>query len=91
MIAKSKELKGKKVQIRAQVVKFTPGIMKRNWVHIQDGSGTAAAKNNDILVTTLDSTKIGEVVLVKGVIGNDRDFGSGYVYPVLVEEAKLQK
>ena len=91
VLAKGKELKGKQVQIRGQVVKYAPGIMKRNWVHIQDGSGTTAARNNDILVTTLDSAKIGDVVLVKGVVGNDRDFGSGYVYPVLVEEAKLQK
>ncbi len=91
VIAKRTELKGKSVQIRGQVVKFTAGIMKRNWVHLQDGSGTAAAKNQDILVTTLDSAKIGDVVLVKGQVGNDRDFGSGYAYPVLVEEAKLQK
>ena len=91
VITKRAELKGKQVQIRGQVVKFMPGIMKRNWVHIQDGSGTAAAKNHDLLVTTLDSAQIGDVVLVKGQVGNDRDFGSGYTYPVLVEEAKLQK
>lgn len=91
VITKRTELKGKQVQIRGRVVKFMPGVMKRNWVHLQDGSGTAAAKNHDILVTTLDSAKIGDVVLVKGQVGNDRDFGSGYTYPVLVEEAKLQK
>ena len=77
--------------VRGKVVKFTPEVLGKNWVHLRDGSGSAADGSNDILVTTLDETKIGDVVLVKGVVQTDRDLGSGYSYKVLIEEAKLQK
>ena len=65
--------------------------MCKNWIHLRDGSGSADAKTNDILVTTKDVTKIGEVVLVKGVVRTDVDLGSGYTYAVMVDEATLQK
>ena len=84
-------LKGKSVAVRGKVVKFTPGVMGKNWIHLRDGSGSATDGSNDILVTTLDETTVGDVVLVKGVVQTDRDFGSGYSYKVLIEEAKLSK
>jgi hypothetical protein len=84
-------LKGKTVAVRGQVVKFTPEVLGKNWVHLRDGSGSAEAGTHDILVTTKDETKIGDVVLVKGVVQTDRDLGSGYSYKVLIEEAKLSK
>ena len=91
IIAKGADLKGKAVVVRGQVVKFTPEVMGKNWVHLRDGSGTAADGTNDVVVTTLDETKIGDVVLVKGVVATDRDLGSGYTYKVLIEEAKLSR
>ena len=89
--ARRAELKGKPVVVRGKVVKFTAGVMGKNWVHLRDGSGSAADGSDDILVTTLDETKIGDVVLAKGIVQTDRDFGSGYSYKVLIEEAALQK
>ena len=64
--ARMADLKGKSVVVRGKVVKFTAGVMGKNWVHLRDGSGSEADHTNDILVTTLDETKIGDVVLVKG-------------------------
>jgi hypothetical protein len=84
-------LKGKTVAVHGQVVKFTPEVMGKNWVHLRDGSGSAKDGSNDILVTTKDETKIGDVVLAKGTVQTDRNFGSGYSYKVLVEDAKLSK
>ena len=84
-------LKDKPVVIRGKVVKFTPGVMGKNWIHLRDGSGAAADGTNDLVVTTKDETKIGDVVLVKGIVRTDRDLGSGYKYAVLVEDATLQK
>ncbi|HTY04247.1 MAG TPA: hypothetical protein VMC81_11020 [Rhodocyclaceae bacterium] len=86
----SGQLKDKPVVVHARVVKFNGGIMGKNWVHIRDGSGSAADSSNDLLVTTADSTRIGEVVTVKGIVRTDRDFGAGYAYKVLIEEAALQ-
>ncbi len=83
-------LKEKPVTIRGKVVKFNEGIMGRNWVHVRDGSGTPG-KDNDLTVTTSDRTEVGSVVLVKGTVRVDKDFGAGYAYPVIVEDAKFSK
>jgi hypothetical protein len=83
-------LKEKGVSVRGKVVKFNEGIMGRNWLHIRDGSGTAG-KDNDLTITTADKAAVGDVVLVKGKVQVDKDFGAGYSYPVIVEDAKLGK
>ncbi|MGZ5276641.1 MAG: nucleotide-binding protein [Caldimonas sp.] len=84
-------LKDKTVLVRAQVVKVNLGIMGKNWVHLQDGSGAAADGSNDILVTTQDKAAIGEIVNVKGTVHTDVNLGSGYAYSVLIENASLRK
>ncbi len=89
--AKRTDLKGKPVAVRGQVVKFTPGVMGKNWVHLRDGTGAESDGSNDVVVTTQDETKIGDVVLVKGIVATDRDLGYGYKYKVLIEEATLGK
>lgn len=84
-------LKDAKVEVRGQVVKYNPGIMGKNWLHIRDGSGSREKKDDDITVTTLDSAAVGDTVLVKGTVRLNRDFGAGYTYPVIIEDAKLSK
>jgi hypothetical protein len=91
IIAKGPELKDKTVVVRGKVVKLTAGVMGKNWVHIRDGTGSAADATNDVIVTTKDTTAVGEVVLVKGVVRTNVDLGSGYSYKELVEEATLRK
>jgi hypothetical protein len=90
VFAQRTALKEKAVTVRGKIVKFNAGIMGRNWLHIRDGSG-AAGKDNDLTVTTADSAAVGDVVLVKGKVAVDKDFGAGYSYPVIIEEAKLTK
>lgn len=84
-------LKGKTVTVRGKVVKYNAGILGKNWLHIQDGSGDAKAGTNDLTITTQDGAAKGDTVTVKGVIRTDKDFGSGYAYAVLVEDAKVTK
>lgn len=91
IIAKKTALNSKPVLVRGKVVKYTPGVMGKNWIHLQDGSGSAADGTNDVLVTTKDETKIGAVVVARGTVRTDVDLGSGYFYKVLVDEAKLQQ
>jgi hypothetical protein len=71
------------------VVKFNPGIMGKNWVHLRDGSGKQEKGDNDITVTTQDMTSVGDTVVAKGMVRLDKDFGAGYAYPVIVEDARL--
>ncbi|HTS01230.1 MAG TPA: nucleotide-binding protein [Thermoanaerobaculia bacterium] len=82
-------LKGKDVVVRARVVKVNAGVMGRNWIHVRDGSGSKAAKNNDLTVTTDALAKVGDIVTVSGTVSIDKDFGAGYAYPVILENAKL--
>jgi hypothetical protein len=72
-------------------VKYNAGIMGKNWIHLRDGSGSVADGTNDILVTTTQEAKAGDVLAVKGIVRTDKDFGSGYSYKVLIEEASLQQ
>lgn len=85
------QLKDKPVVIRGKVVKFLSGIMGKNWLHLRDGSGSADKGDNDITVTTNDVVTVGDVVTVTGTVRVDKDFGAGYRYPVIVEEAKVTK
>ena len=91
VFAKKAALSGKAVTVRGKVVKFNGGIMDRNWLHIQDGSGTADAHNNDLTITTDANVKVGDVVTVSGVFGTDKDFGAGYAYDAILEKATLGK
>jgi hypothetical protein len=84
-------LNGRTVTIRAQVVKVSSGIMGKNWLHLQDGSGSAAKGTHDIVVTTRDTIAVGDVVSASGTVRTDVNLGSGYVYAVLVEDAKLRR
>jgi hypothetical protein len=90
IITRSAELRDKPVVVRGKVVKYNPEIMGKNWIHLRDGSGSAAEGTNDILVTTANQTKVGDTVTVKGTVRTDKDFGSGYAYNVLIEDATLQ-
>ena len=82
-------LKEKSVTVKGQVVKFSPGIMGRNWIHLRDGTGSGDKNTNDVTITTQDDVKVGDLVTVKGTIRLDKDFGAGYAYPVIVEDAKV--
>jgi len=82
-----KKYAGKEIKVRGKVVKVTPGVMGKNWIHIMDGSGEGGA--GDLPVTTDAQVQVGDVVLVQGVMNLDRDFGMGYAYDILVEDAKV--
>lgn len=90
VFAKQAALSGTPVTVRGTVVKFNGGIMDRNWLHIQDGSGTADAKTNDLTITTAADVKVGNVVTLTGIVGTKKDFGSGYAYDVIIEKATLK-
>jgi hypothetical protein len=88
---KRESLNEKQIVVRGKVVKVSSGIMGKNWIHLQDGTGDAAGGTNDIIATSQDSAQIGDVVTVKGTVYKDKDFGAGYVYSVIIEKASIQK
>ena len=84
-------LNGKQVVVRGQVVKVSTGIMNKNWIHLQDGSGSEAKKTNNLVVTTKDEPQVGAVVTVSGTLVKDKDFGSGYKYNAIIEKGSVKK
>jgi len=88
--AQRNELAGSEVVMRGEVVKFNEQILGVNWIHIQDGSGDPAAGTHDLTVTTADKASVGDIVTIRGRVALDQDFGSGYRYEMLVEEASVQ-
>jgi hypothetical protein len=85
--AQKSQLAGKKTAVRGKVVKYNASIMGRNWIHLKDGTG--AEGSNDLAVTTKTVAKVGDTVLVRGNVVTDKDYGYGYKYPVIIEDAEI--
>ncbi len=88
---KGAELNGKDVVVRGKVMKVSPSIMGRNWIHIQDGTGNPADKTHDLVITTAETPDPEwDVVTLEGILAADKDFGAGYTYKVIIEDAKVK-
>ena len=85
-----KKLNDKKVVVRGKVVKVSKMIMGKNWVHIQDGTGNPMKNSHDLVVTTMDEPALDSVVIVKGTLHANKDFGAGYKYDVIIEDASVK-
>jgi hypothetical protein len=91
VIQQRKALAGKPVTVRGTVVKANNGILGRNWIHLQDGSGSAADRTNDLTITSDAVVKVGDVITVTGVLAIGVEIGEGYGYDALVEKATIVK
>jgi hypothetical protein len=88
VFAEKDALVGKPVTVRGKVVKANSGIMGKNWIHVRDGSGSDGT--NDLTVTTTTAQpNVGDTVLVTGPVSLNKDFGMGYQYDVIVEDAQV--
>ena len=81
------KLKGKQVAFKGKVVKVNNNVMKKNFLHVQDGTGKEGT--NDIILTSAQTAKEGDMISVVGKVTLYRDFGSGYMYPIIIEDAVI--
>jgi hypothetical protein len=81
-------LAGKEVSVKGRVVKVNNGIMGRNFVHVQDGTGDQAT--NNLIFTSKQTANVGQQVAAKGKVVLNRDFGMGYSYPLLIEDSTIE-
>lgn len=81
----------KQIVINGKVAKVTTGILGKNWIHIQDGTGSFAKKTHNLVCTSDQMADVGDMVTVKGKLIKDKNFGSGYRYAVIIEEAQITK
>jgi len=82
------ELSGQAVTVRGKVVKSTPNIMGKTWIHVKDGTASASGAD-DLVVTTMDAAEVGSTILATGTVKLDVDLGFGYEFDVLIEEARI--
>jgi hypothetical protein len=88
VFAEKDQLGDAPVVVRGKVVKTNAEIMGKNWLHVRDGSG--AEGTNDLTVTTAGALpSVGDTVLVTGKVSLNKDFGMGYQYPVIIEDAEV--
>lgn len=80
---------GKEVEIRGVVVKVNKEVMGKNWIHIQDG--TSDNGNFDLTITSTGLAEVNDEITVKGKINLNKDFGYGYSYDVIMEDAVIVK
>ena len=84
-----KSFEGKTIKVKGKVTKFNVAIMNKNWIHIQDG--TDFNNEFDLTATTIGEFNVGDIVILKGVVALDKDFGYGYNYKLILEDAVLVK
>lgn len=84
IFTKHEQIEGQQVSLRAQVTKFSPNILGKSWITLQDGTGTAP--DASLVVTSADTVAVGDVVVARGLVRSNVDIGAGYVYKVLLEE-----
>lgn len=84
------KLSGQQVTLRGKVIKVNNGIMKRNFVHIQDGTG-ASDNTNRVIITSTQTANVGDEIVATGIVTLDTDFGMGYAYPLLIEKSTITK
>lgn len=87
LFAHRDKYEGQTVRVKGRVVKLNNMIMNRNWIHIQDGSSSKG--DLDLTITTTENVPMGAVVAFEGKIALNRDFGAGYKYEIIMEEAQL--
>ncbi|WP_242084877.1 hypothetical protein [Aestuariivivens sediminis] len=89
LFEKASQYAGQRVKVVGEVTKFTANIMGKNWIHVQDGTDFKGAY--DLMVTSQEIVSVGDIVVFEGVIAVDKNFGAGYFYKVIMEEAVLLK
>ena len=89
IFAEHEQLEGQEVSLRAKVTKFSPNILGKNWITLQDGTGTEP--DNTLVVTTTETAAVGDELIVKGMVKSNVDIGAGYTYKVLLEEASFSQ
>lgn len=87
LFANKEKYSGKIIRVRGKVTKFNAAIMDKNWIHIQDG--TEFSGKFDLTATTDLEATVGDTVTLEGMIALGKDFGYGYSYEILMENAKL--
>ena len=82
------KLAGQRITLKGTIVKVNNGIMGKNFLHLRDGTGSE--NTNNLIITSQETARVDDVVEINGLVTVNRDFGFGYLYPLLLEEATIK-
>jgi hypothetical protein len=85
LFAAGEKLTGETVVIHAVVMKVSNNVLGKNWITLQDGTGTAP--DDKLTATTSETVPVGAKVIVDGIVRTNVNLGSGYQYKVLLDNA----
>ena len=86
-----KSLEGQVISLEGTVFKVSHQIMKRDWVHLGDGTGVEKELTDDLVFTAASTDiKTGDEVIATGKVIVNKDFGYGYFYKVLIQDATFE-
>lgn len=91
IFAQAKKLNGQKISLHGVVTKVSANIMGRNWIHIQDGTGNPMQNTHDIVATTSELPELNSKITIEGILTAEKDFGAGYKYAAIIEQATIIK
>ena len=87
-LIKNKEKYGNQtVRLKGEVSKYNPSIMNTNWIHLKDG--TSFNGKSDVTATSTTEVKLGDTISIEGKVTLNKNFGSGYVYDIIIENATI--
>lgn len=89
LFAERASLAGSRVRVQGQVVKATP-VQGVSYYRLRDGSSNEPS-SAELLVSSTDRAQIGDVVTFEGTVRADADVGIGTKYPVMLQEARLDR
>jgi len=86
-----KSLEGQTITLDATVYKVSHQIMKLDWTHLGDGTGDEKKLTDDLVFTSASTAiKSGDKVTATGKVIVNKDFGFGYFYKVLIQDATFK-
>ena len=74
---------GELIEISGLCTKVNTNIMDRNWIHLKADEDAA----EELVATSKEAPAVGETIVLHAIVRLNKDFGAGYVYPILLEEA----
>ncbi|NNF34610.1 MAG: hypothetical protein HKN68_10900 [Saprospiraceae bacterium] len=87
----AEKFRNKTIIVKGKVVKINPNILGKNWIHIQDGTKDDDGEFHDLTITSEEIFEVDDEIVIKGKIILDKNFGAGYIYDVIMEEAESYK
>ncbi|MBK8635868.1 MAG: SH3-like domain-containing protein [Saprospiraceae bacterium] len=85
LVSNKKKYANQTIQVTGECTKLNPNIMGRNWIHLKDGS----KDQYDFVITSAIPVPVGQMVTMVGTVILDKDFGAGYRYDLILENATI--